>query len=61
MSYIPEQSRRSDQERELKNLRKQVKDLEIELRGRCRRRDHEDSFDDPNYIGVELSRGGGSR
>ena len=61
MSYIPEQSRLSDQEQELKNLRKQVKDLEIELRGRCCRRYYEDSSDDPNYTGVESSRGGGLR
>ena len=61
MSYIPEQSRRSDQERELKNLRKQVKDLEIELRGQSRRKDHEDSSNDLNYTGVESSHGGGSR
>lgn len=34
MSYIPEQSHHNDREGELENLRKQVKDLEIELRGR---------------------------
>jgi len=33
VSYIPEQSHLNDQERELENLRKQVKDLEIKLRG----------------------------
>ena len=61
VSYILEQSRLSDQEQELKNLRKQVKDLEIELRGRCCRRYYKDSSDDPNYTGVESSHGGGSR
>ena len=61
MSYILEQSRRNDRERELKNLRKQVKDLEIELKGRCHRRYHKDSSDDPNYTGVESSHGGGLR
>ena len=33
MFYIFEQSRLNDRERELENLQKQVKDLEIELRG----------------------------
>ena len=61
ISYIPEQSRCSDREQELKNLQKQVKFLEIELRGRCRRRYNKDSSDDPNYTGVESSRGGSSR
>ena len=37
--YILEQSRLNDRERELENLQKQVKDLEIELRGQRRRRD----------------------
>ena len=37
--YILEQSRLNDWERELENLQKQVKDLEIELRGQRRRRD----------------------
>ena len=31
------------------------------MRGQCRKRDHEDSSDDPNYTGVKSSRGGGSR
>ena len=50
VSYILERHHRSDRLRELENLRKQVNDLEIELRGRNRRRDQEDSFDDPDYI-----------
>ena len=33
MFYIFEQSRLNDRERELENLQKQVKDLEIKLRG----------------------------
>ena len=37
--YILEQSRLNNRERELENLQKQVKDLEIELRGQRRRRD----------------------
>ena len=39
MNYIPEGSHCSDQKRELENLQKQVKDLEIELRGQRRKRD----------------------
>ena len=39
VSYIPERSHCSDRKRELENLQKQVKDLEIELRGRRRSRD----------------------
>ena len=61
VSYIPKWSHQSNQELKLENLRKQVKDLEIELRGRCCRRYYEDSSDDPNYTGVESSRGGGLR
>ena len=45
--------------RELGNLRKWVNDLEIELRGRHRRRDWEDPSDDPNYIVGESSQGSG--
>ena len=39
MNYIPKGSHCSDQKRELENLQKQVKDLEIELRGQRRKRD----------------------
>ena len=39
VSYVPEQSCRGDRQKELENLRKQVNDLEIELRGQhCRRK-----------------------
>ena len=55
ISYIPERPYRSDQLRELENLRKQDNDLEIELRGRNRRRDREDSSDDPDYAVDESS------
>nr|POE62198.1 hypothetical protein CFP56_39526 [Quercus suber] len=34
VSYIPKQSNRSDRERELENLQKQVKDLEIKLKAK---------------------------
>ena len=57
MSYIPKRSRRRDRLRELENLKKPVNDLEIELRGRCRRRDREGSFDDPDYNANKSSRG----
>ena len=39
VSYVPEQSYRGDRQKELENLRKQVNDLEIELKGQhCRRK-----------------------
>ena len=60
VSYIPEWSCRSNRVRELENLRKQVNDLEIRLRGRHRRRDREDSSDNPDYIADESSQGSGS-
>ena len=38
MSYIPKRSRLNHWEKELENLQKQVKDLEIKLKGQqCRR------------------------
>lgn len=49
VSYIPEWSHRSDHLRELENLQNQVNDLEMELKGRNRRRVWEGSSDDPNY------------
>jgi len=49
-SYIPKWPHRSDQLRELKNLRKQVNDLEIEFRGRNHKRDWEDSSDNPDNV-----------
>lgn len=60
ISYIPERSYCSDWEWEMENLWKQVKDLEIELRGQCCRRDQKDSSDNPNNIGAKSSRGGSS-
>ena len=51
VSYVPEQSYCSKWDQELENLRKQVKELEIELRGWHCRRDCEGSSDDPNYTG----------
>ena len=39
ISYVPERSRRGDRQRELEKLRKQVNDLEIELKGRHRRKE----------------------
>ena len=50
MSYVPERSYRGGELRELENLRKRVNDLVVELRGRHRKRDQEDSSDDPDYI-----------
>ena len=51
MTYVPDQFYSSEQEQELENLRKQIKELEIELKGQRCRRDREGSFDDPNYTG----------
>ena len=39
VSYIPEHSYHSERDQEIENLQKQVKELEIEIRGRRRRRD----------------------
>ena len=61
MSNIPECSWQRDWLRELENLRKQVNDLEIELRGRHHRRDREGSSDDLDYEAKESSQAGGSR
>jgi len=38
----------------LENLLKQVKELEIELKGQHRRKDREGSSNDPNYTGATL-------
>ena len=38
ISYAPKRSHRGDRKRELENLRKQVNDLKIELRGRNHKR-----------------------
>ena len=56
MLYIPKQPHRSDWLRELENLR----NLEIEMKGRNRKRDREDSFDDLNYVANRSSWGSGS-
>lgn len=48
---LTKESYRSKWDQELENLRKQVKELEIELRGWHCRRDCEGSSDDPNYTG----------
>lgn len=64
VSYILKQSYCSELNQELENLRKLVKELEIELRGWRSRRDHEGSFDDPEYTRggiVESSHYSGSR
>ena len=37
--YVPEKFYRSEQDQEVENLRKQIKELEIEIKGRRRRRD----------------------
>nr|POF24663.1 hypothetical protein CFP56_67237 [Quercus suber] len=59
MSYILERPHRNDRLRELENLRKQVNDLEIEIRGQNHKSDREDSLDDPDYVPNRSSRGSG--
>lgn len=51
VSYVLKHSYHSEQDQEIENLRKQVKELEIEIRGRRWRRDREESSSDPDYIG----------
>ena len=48
--YVPEKLYRSEQDKEVENLWKQIKELEIEIRGQHRRRDREGSSDDLDYI-----------
>lgn len=55
MSYIPMQSQQRDRLQELENLRKQVNDQEIELRGRRCGRDREGFSDDLDYNVEESS------
>lgn len=57
MSYVLERSRRNDWVRELENLRKQVNDFKIKLRGQHHRREQEESSFDPDYIPGASSRG----
>ena len=49
VSYVPEHSYHSEWDQEIGNLRKQVKKLEIEIRGRRQRKDREGSSSNPNY------------
>ena len=51
VSYILEHLYHSEWDQEIENLQKQVKELEIEIRGRRRRRDWEKSSSDPEFIG----------
>lgn len=54
--YALEQSYRSEQDQGLENLRKKVKELEIEIRGWHCRRDRERSSDNPKYTGGGTAR-----
>ena len=60
VSYVPEQSYQGDRQKELENLRKQVNDLEIELKGQHCRRKQDDLFVDLDYISGASSQGSGS-
>ena len=60
VSYVPKRSRQGDRQREPQNLRKQVNDLEIELKGRHHRRVQDDLSVDPDYIPRVSSQRSGS-
>lgn len=45
-SYILEQEQYDRRDQELERLRKQVKDLELEMQGRCQRRNRGESPED---------------
>ena len=49
VSYAIEHLYHSEQDQEIENLRKQVREVEIEIRGRRQRRDYEGLSSDPNY------------
>ena len=51
VSYVPERSYRSELDQEIENLRKQVKEQELERRGQRQRKDREESSSDPNFTG----------
>ena len=51
VSYILEHSYHSERDQEIENLQKQVKELELEIRGRHRRRDREESSCDQGFTG----------
>ena len=62
-SYIPKQERYDRRDQELECLRKQVRDLELEVRGRLRRRNYGESPEGFGNIGEsrgELSHQSGS-
>ena len=42
MSDVPEHEHRDRRDQDLEHLRRMVRDLELELRGRCRRRNHDE-------------------
>lgn len=46
---VPEHSHRSERDRKIENLQKEVKKLQIEIKLRSRRRDPDGSFSDPDY------------
>nr|POF27067.1 hypothetical protein CFP56_69313 [Quercus suber] len=51
VSYIPEHSYHSEWDQEIENLRKQVKESELEIRGQRQRRDQEELSCDYGFIG----------
>ena len=55
VSNVPEHLYCSELDREIENLRNQVKKLEIEIRGWRRRRDRKGLSSDPNYEGGSMS------
>ena len=54
--YIPEGSYHSDRDYELESLLRQISELELETRGRCRRRSPEWSSHDRSLVSSHLER-----
>ena len=54
MSYMPEGSYHSDWDREMESLRRQIKDLELEMRGRHQRRTPKGSSHDQDSVGGHI-------
>lgn len=50
ISHVPERSYHSEWDQEIEYLWKQVKELELEIRGQHQRRDQEGSSKDPDFI-----------
>ena len=54
VSYVIEHSYHNERDQEIENLRKQVREVEIEVKGQRQRRDYEGLSSDPNYTGGSI-------